>query len=253
VILQNKSKCVRLQKSTTSSQLDVKVPRSIKHQHYLGHRERLRKKFRQNPTNLSDYEILELFLFSLIPYKDTKQIAKELLSTFKTFDKLAMANETSLCKVNGIGKLTAFSINVLGEIFIRRAKQCLTKKNLLNSWDSIIEYCRISDGYKTKESVHVLFLNKKYHLIADEVLLSGTVDETPFYTREILVRALELNAISIVVIHNHPSGSSSPSLADIKQTKELYHAAKLLGITLQDHIIISERSYTSLREHDYLT
>ncbi|MDR0632524.1 MAG: DNA repair protein RadC [Holosporales bacterium] len=219
-----------------------------KKKYYEGHRNRLREKFKTlGRQSLTDFEILELFLFHLIPYKDTKPIAKQLLLTFGTFDGIAMAEEKNLYKIDGVGPSTALALNILGEIFIRRSKQKIVKKPLLNSWDAVIDYCKISDGYKTKENVHVLFLNKKLRLIADEILFAGTVDETPFYNREVLKRALELNAVSIIVIHNHPSGNTAPSSADIEQTKQLFHAAKAIGINLCDHLIVSKSSYTSLK------
>jgi DNA repair protein RadC len=218
-----------------------------KKKHYEGHRNRLREKFKTGRQSLTDFEILELFLFYLIPYKDTKLIAKQLLATFETFDGIAMAEEKNLCKIDGVGKSTSLALNILGEIFIRRSKQKIVKKPILNTWDAVIEYCKISDGYKSKENVHVLFLNKKLRLISDEILFSGTVDETPFYNREILKRALELNAVSIIVIHNHPSGNTAPSVADIEQTKQLFFSAQTIGITLCDHLIVSKNTYTSLK------
>ncbi|MDR3285401.1 MAG: DNA repair protein RadC [Holosporales bacterium] len=215
--------------------------------HYLGHRERLRKKFCKSAAMLSDYEILELFLFHLIPYKDTKPIAKKLLETFTTFDGIAMAAEKNLCKIDGIGKLTAFAFKVLGELFTRRAKNRIKKVNVLDSFEAVLDYCKLNIGYKTQENVHILFLNKQYYLITDEPLFSGTIDETPFYSREILRKALELNSSAIIVVHNHPSGDTTPSSADIEQTHKLLYAAETIGIKLLDHIIVSPNSCTSLR------
>jgi DNA repair protein RadC len=216
--------------------------------YYAGHRRRLREKFRsQGKKSLTDDEILELFLFHVIPYKDTKPIAKKLLTTFGGFDGVAMAEEKNLCKIDGVGESTAIALNVLGEIFVRRSKQRIDKKSILNSWEAVIEYCTINNGYKERENVHVLFLTKKFQLIADEILFYGTIDETPFYTREILKRALDLNAVSLIVVHNHPSGSTKPSAADIDQTEHLFFSAQALGITLYDHIIVSKNGYTSLK------
>lgn len=213
-----------------------------------GHRKRLRQKFRQSKgRSLSDYEVLELFLFSLIPYKDTKTIAKELIQTFGTFDNIAAAEEQRLCQISGIGPLTAFALKVYGEMVIRQTKQRILDTPLINSWQAVIDYIRVSDGYKTSEEVHVLFLNKKNHLIADEVLFCGTIDQTPFYIRDILKRALDLNAVAIILVHNHPSGDPTPSAEDIEQTRELNKAAQTLGIILHDHFIIAKNSYTSLR------
>lgn len=214
---------------------------------HAGHRARLRAKFRKSADSLFDHEILELLLFHFIPYKDTKLIAKELLQAFDSFEGITLAEPNNLCKICGVGESTALALNIIGEMFVRRARQHLQKTNLLNSWDAVIEYCKVHDGFQEQENVHVLFLNKKFHLIADEILFTGTVDETPFYLREILKRALELNAVSIIVVHNHPSGNTTPSRADIEQTQKLSYAARAVGITLQDHIIVSAQKFTSMK------
>lgn len=226
---------------------------SLDKKYYAGHRERLREKFRQSRSSLTDAEVLELFLFFLIPYKDTKPLAKELLQRFSTFDELFMASEILLQDVSGIGKNSALALNVVGEIFVRRSKQNFKKKSILNSWEAVISYCQIAAGYQDQESVHVLFLNKRFHLIADEILFSGTIDETPFHVREIIKRALVLNAVSLIIVHNHPSGNPSPSKSDILQTQTLFEAAKTFDINVYDHIIVAKGQYTSLKAMGVLT
>ncbi|MDR0631572.1 MAG: DNA repair protein RadC [Holosporales bacterium] len=216
--------------------------------HYTGHRERLRKRFRDSRGKaLSDYEILELFLFFAIPYKDTKPIAKALLKAFGTFENITMADEARLCEVRGVGPAAALALNVYGEMSLRQVRQKITQIPLLNSWDAVICYCRKSNAFKQKETVHVLFLNKKNFLIADEVLFEGTVDQTPFYIRNIIKRALDLGAVSMILVHNHPSGDATPSASDISETQRLYIAAKTMDITLHDHIIVAKDKYTSLK------
>lgn len=215
---------------------------------YYGHRNRLRQKFRKTKGRaLSDYEILELFLFYVIPYKDTKPIAKALLSTFGSFEGITAVEETRLCQIEGVGPAAACALHVYGEMAIRQARQRIEEKPLINCWQAVLDYIRVSDGYKSVEEVHILFLNKKNHLIADEVVFTGTIDQTPFYIRDILKRALDLNAVSLIIVHNHPSGDASPSAADIEQTQRLFLAAHQLGITLHDHFIVARDQYTSLR------
>jgi DNA repair protein RadC len=216
--------------------------------HYTGHRERLRKRFRDSQGKaLSDYEILELFLFFIIPHKDTKPIAKALLKAFGTFENIAMSDEARLCEVSGVGPATALALNVYGEMSIRQLRQKITLTPILDSWNAVIDYCRQNDAFKRNESVHVLFLNKKNYLIADEVLFEGTVDQTPFYVRDIIKRALDLGAVSLILVHNHPSGDATPSAMDIKETQRLYKAAKTMDITLHDHFIVTKSKHTSLK------
>jgi DNA repair protein RadC len=215
---------------------------------YEGHRQRLRQRFRHYRSSLHDYEILELFLFFCIPYKDTKPLAKTLLKTFKTFEKIFFATESQLCALNGIGIQTALALNLLGEIQRRCSRQEFSEPvSVLSSWDSVLQYCKKNNAYGENEAVHVLFLNRKNHLITDEIVQSGTVGETPFYVRNILKRALELNASSLIVAHNHPSGDPTPSKADIENTRMLAHAARSMGIIVHDHFILTPNAYTSLR------
>ena len=97
------------------------------------------------------------------------------------------------------------------------------------------------------ERFRVLFLDKRNQLIADEVQQTGTVDHTPVYVREVVKRALELSATAIVLVHNHPSGDPSPSRADIDMTKMIVDAARPLGITVHDHIIVGRQGHRSLK------
>jgi DNA repair protein RadC len=216
--------------------------------HYEGHRSRLRKRFNDSDGQaLADYEILELFLFFSIPYKDTKGIAKALIHEFKSLDNIIFAEEKKLCKVSGVGPQTALALRVCGELAVRRAKQKVEDSELLNSTDAVIEYCRLVNAYKEVENVHVLFLNAKHRLIFDEVMFSGTVNRTEIHIREIVKKALELNAVSIIMVHNHPSNNATPSDADIAETRRLHEAAKLMNITLIDHLVVTRTSFASLK------
>lgn len=216
--------------------------------HWQGHRDRLRQRFQKSRgRDLSDYEVLELFLFYILPRRDTKPVAKALLEKFKTFENMAFAETKRLCEVPGIGSSAALALHVYGEMIIRQAKQKIEKAPLLDSWERVVEYCRLKDGFQTSENVHILFLNNKNQLISDEIVAEGTVDQTSFYIRNIIKRALELQACSLILVHNHPSGDVTPSQADIEETRKLNQAAQLMGLTLHDHLIVSKEHYTSLR------
>lgn len=217
--------------------------------HYVGHRERVREKFRATKgVGWQDYEILELFLFFLIPQRDTKPIAKALIERFGSFEAMVFAEENTLCEVAGVGANTALALNVYGEMIRRQAAQKIRGTPLLDSWKNVLEYCRLNDGYRNTETVHILFMNAKNHLISDEILFSGTIDQAPFYIRDILKRALDVQASAMILVHNHPSGDPTPSAADIDMTRKLAAAADLLKIHLHDHLIIAKGGYTSLRD-----
>jgi DNA repair protein RadC len=102
-------------------------------------------------------------------------------------------------------------------------------------------------AFAEREEFRLLFLDKRNALIADEVQGSGTVDHTPVYPREIVRRALELNATAIVLVHNHPSGDPTPSSADIRMTQEIVSISTPMGITVHDHIIVGRNGHASFR------
>lgn len=121
------------------------------------------------------------------------------------------------------------------------------EREVLGSWNQVIEYCTTAMAYETREQFRILFLDKKNKMIADEVQQTGTVDYTPVYPREVVKRALELSATAIILVHNHPSGDPTPSRADIDMTRQLVNAAKALNITVHDHVIVGKHGHASFR------
>ncbi|MFN4206872.1 MAG: RadC family protein [Agrobacterium albertimagni] len=216
--------------------------------HYLGHRERLRSRFREGgETALADYEILELLLFRLIPRRDTKPIAKALLARFQTLAGVLGAPPALLQEVKGVGETVALDLKLIANVAQRMLKSELREKQVLSSWSSVIDYCHAAMAYETTEQFRILFLDKRNVLIADEIQGRGTVDHTPVYPREVVKRALELSATAIILVHNHPSGDPTPSRADIDMTRTIVETAKPLGITVHDHIIIGKDGHASLK------
>ena len=213
-----------------------------------GHRNRLRERFRSGgPEGLADYELLELLLFRVIPRADTKPLAKALLHKFKTLSGVFGAPEALLREVPGVGESVAFELKVVLAASQRMLKSEIHGKEILGSWSKVIDYCTQAMAFETREQFRILFLDKKNALIADEVQQKGTVDHTPVYPREVVKRALELAAIAIILVHNHPSGDPTPSRADIEMTKTIIDTAKPLGITVHDHLIIGKEGHASLR------
>lgn len=216
--------------------------------HYSGHRDRLRTRFADNgPDALADYEILELVLFLAIPQKDVKPLAKDLIKRFGGLPEVMNAPVEELVKVEGIKEKTALALKSITALAHRATKAELMKKPLLNNWTRLMDYCHATMAHETKEHFRILFLNKKNELIADEIQGSGTVDHTPAYPREIMKRALELGATAMILMHNHPSGDSTPSQADIDMTNAIIRAAQPFNIVIHDHIVIARSGYTSFR------
>ncbi len=208
----------------------------------------MRARYREHgDAALADYEILEMLLFRLIPRKDTKPIAKALISRFGTLAGVFGAPIGLLQEVDGIGEAVALDLKLISTIGHRTLKSELRQKHLLSSWSAVIDYCHAAMAYETKEQFRILFLDKRNALIADEVQQTGTIDHTPVYPREVVKRALELSATAIILVHNHPSGDPTPSRADIDMTKLIVETAKPLGIAVHDHIIIGKDGHVSLK------
>ncbi|MHB0950472.1 MAG: RadC family protein [Allorhizobium sp.] len=216
--------------------------------HYHGHRDRLRARFRDGgDAALADYEVLELLLFRLIPRRDTKPIAKALLSRFGTLAGVFGAPPSLLQEIKGVGEAVALDLKLIATVAQRMLKSELRDKHVLSSWSAVIDYCHAAMAHETTEQFRILFLDKRNALIADEVQGRGTVDHTPVYPREVVKRALELSATAIILVHNHPSGDPTPSRADIDMTRMIVDTAKPLGITVHDHIIIGKDGHASLK------
>jgi len=215
---------------------------------YLGHRERLRQRFVTGGANaLPDYELLELVLFRSLPRRDTKPIAKALIEKFGSFAEVISADPERLTEVKGIGDSVVIDLKLIQAGALRLSKGSVLKKTALHSWSQLLDYCRAAMAYKTTEQFRILFLDKKNFLIADEIQGEGTVDHTPVYIREVIKRALELSASSIILVHNHPSGDVTPSRADIDMTNRIIEAAEKLNIIVHDHIIVGRDGHASFR------
>ena len=216
--------------------------------HYLGHRERLRRRFREaGPDSLPDYELLELILFRAAPRRDTKPLAKALIARFGTFAEALNAPEELLREVPGIGEAAITELKLVRAAALRLMRGEVLERPVLSSWAQVLDYCRASMGFASKEQFRILFLDKRNQIIADEVQQTGTVDHTPVYVREVVKRALELSATAIVLVHNHPSGDPTPSRADVEMTKQIVAAAKPLGVLVHDHIIVGKQGHASFR------
>ncbi len=220
--------------------------------HYAGHRDRLRERFLKSPEALPDYELLELILFMAIPRRDVKPIAKDLIARFKNLNGVLNAPVNELMGVKGISETTAIAIKSIQASAHRMLGQDILGKTVLNSWQKLLDYLSATMAHEQNEHFRILFLNKKNQLIADEVQQSGTVDHTPAYPREIMKRALELGATALVLVHNHPSGDSTPSQADVDMTNDIVAAAAPFDILIHDHLIVSTSGITSFKTMDLL-
>jgi DNA repair protein RadC len=225
---------------------DSGPPETPEKPHYHGHRERLRERFRKGSDPLPDYELVELLLFHTIPRIDVKPLAKRLVEKFGNFAGVISAPRETLLGA-GLKDNTIDMVKIVRESAVRLARQEVIDRPVLSSWQKVLDYCRARLAHEPTERFHLLFLDRKNVLIADEEQQRGTVDHTPVYPREVVKRALDLGASAIILVHNHPSGDPTPSKADIAMTREVAKAAETLGLTVHDHIVIGRSGHASFK------
>jgi DNA repair protein RadC len=216
---------------------------------HSGHRDRLRERFLAGGSDaLPDYELLELLLFMAIPRRDTKQLAKDLLKEFgESFADLIAASPERLRQIPGVTENGIVALKAVEAAAQRLARARVLGRPAISSWDALLDYCAARMARNTTEEFRVLFLDRKNMLIADEAQARGTVDHAPVYPREVVKRALELGASSLILVHNHPSGDPTPSRSDIAMTREIAAAAKALRIEVHDHLVIGRGNHASFK------
>ncbi len=217
------------------------------------HRARLRARFTEGgATAMPDYELLELVLFAAIPRQDVKPLARRLLDHFGDFNRVITAPSARLKSVDGVGESVALHLKVLEAAAQRMMRARVMNRPVLSSWDALLDYCHTAMAHRETEQFRILFLDRKNVLIADEEQARGTVDHVPVYPREVVKRALELNASALILVHNHPSGDPTPSDADIAMTVQIQDACRTMGIVIHDHLIIGKSRELSFRSQGYL-
>lgn len=231
-----------------SAALPAKLPSYI-----ADHRKRLRDRFMSGgAAALPDYELLELLLFRAIPRLDVKPLARLLLDTFGDFNRVISASPQRLQMVKGVGEAVVIELKLVEAAAGRLMRAKVLNQPVLSSWNALLDYCQTVMAHRETEQFRILFLDRKNVLIADEEQAKGTVDHVPVYPREVVKRALELNASAIILVHNHPSGDPTPSDADITMTAQVQEAAQVLGIILHDHLIIGKSRELSFKAQGYL-
>ena len=133
------------------------------------------------------------------------------------------------------------------EATLRIGRETVVKRTVISSWTALLAYIRVALANEPREQFRVLFHDKKNQLIADETMNEGTVDHAPVYPREVMRRALELSASSLILVHNHPSGDPTPSQPDIDMTRQVIEAGKALRITVHDHLVVGRDGVASFK------
>jgi DNA repair protein RadC len=227
---------------------DAEPGSSVEAPHYVGHRSRLRDRLLTGDADaLPDYELLELVLFGANARGDVKPLAKKLLARFGSFAGVLTADPTQLAAVEGVGPVAIATLKTIQAAARRLAREQARTAPVLAGWQAVLDYCRIAMAHEPIEQVRLLFLDRKNHLIGDEVVQRGTIDHTPLYPRDVVKRALEVGATALILVHNHPTGDPTPSKADIDMTRTLARAAEGVGISLHDHLVIGRHGHSSFK------
>lgn len=196
------------------------------------------------PAALTDGELLMTVLEAR--HGDlASSYAALLLRELGSIQAVLCADKASLQRLVGVE--SALDLAIAGELNMRAARASIVDRCLLTSYSAVVAYLRATLAGRPREAFTVLFMNKKNRLIADEIMGHGTIDFAPVFPREIVRRALELNAASLVISHQHPSDETTPSRGDIEMTKRIDEAVKPLGISLHDHIVIGVSTEVSFR------
>jgi DNA repair protein RadC len=215
-----------------------------------GHRDRLREKFLSD--HLADYEKLELLLSYAIPRRDVRPLARGLVKHFGGVYQVLRAPIDDLMAFNGVGRNTAVFIKVVHQMMQISYMGQLKETPVFHDEKVLHNYCRSILAGKLVEEMHVLYLDNNLKLIADDLHTTGTVNESFVYPREIARRALQLNARSVVMMHNHPTSINSFSHDDVDVTTRVQSVLKNLEIELYDHLLVVNDSVHSMRAEHYL-
>jgi len=221
--------------------------------HYLGHRKRLRERFKKAGLDgMNEHEVLELLLTFAIPRPDVKPRAKDLLRRCGSLAGVLDADPHELEKVEGIGPISSALIRLVKEICGAYLAEKMKGKDILSSPQAVLEFARMKLTGTPHEAFMVIFVNAKNKVLDYQVILEGTIDRAVVYPRRIIEEALAHHAAGIILVHNHPSGDPAPSPEDRQLTRALMEAAKTIDLRVLDHIVVGKEGYSSFRERDFL-
>jgi len=216
---------------------------------YLGHRKRLRERFKKSGIEgMHDYEILELLLTYAIPRRDIKPFAKELIKRFGSFSGIFDANQKELETVPHIGPISSTLIRLVKEICGSYLAEKMKQKDVLSSPQAVLDFARVKLAGLPHESFMVILLNTKNKVQGYKIIQEGTLDRAVVYPRRIVEEALAHHAASLILVHNHPSGDAEPSPEDKQLTRAIVEAARTMDIRVLDHIIVGKEGYCSFVE-----
>lgn len=217
-----------------------------------GHRQRLRQRFAKHGfEGFHDYEVLELLLTYAIPRVDVKPIAKRLLKIFGTLAGVFDATVVELKQTEGVGEKGAVFLTLIRQVEVRYLASDLPGKNVCDRPEKVKAHLRLLVQGRGMECFGAIFTDQQHRLIATQILFEGTVDRTAVYPRNLMKRALELDAKGLILFHNHPGGTPRASQEDIDLTTRMVEAGSPLDIKILDHFLIAGKEVLSFKENGW--
>lgn len=241
-----------MKKKTFFFVYSIQMQKNIKTDYY-GHRQRLRQRFEQaGSAGMHGYELIEILLTYCIKQKDVKPVAKQLMKKFQNISNILDADRNELMKIKGLGEYSITLIRLIKEFCAKYFENKLIKKNVLSSPAAVIKFARVRISSLAHETMMVIFLNTRNEVIHHHLIHEGTIDQVIIYPRQIIEKTLYYHASGLILIHNHPTGSSQPSREDRHLTEKLKELLQQLDILLLDHIIVTKEAYYSFKENNIL-
>jgi len=231
----------------------MKGKSNIDKPHYLDHRSRLRDRFIEQGINgLQPYEIIELFLTFVIPQKDVKPAAKEAIEKFGSVKGFFDADEKEISQIPFFKDKALALRKFIKEVSLLYYKQQAEKLPVTQSKEELIGYCKAKLGFQPNEEFWMISLDSKQAIIKENLISKGLIDKTPVYPKQVIEKAMKNGASSILLLHNHPNGNPQASEQDITITKAIEIPARVLNISIYDHLIVAEDKYFSFKENKLL-
>jgi len=217
-----------------------------------GHRGRLRRRFSERGFDgFHDYEVLELLLTYAIPRVDVKPIAKRLLDIFGTLAGVFDASAAELAQTEGVGEKGAVFLTLIRQVEIRYLASDLPGKKVFDRPEKVKAHLRMLVQGRGMECFGAVFTDQQHRHVATQILFEGTVDRTAIYPRNLVKRALELDAKGLILFHNHPGGTARASQEDIDLTRRMAEACSPLDIKILDHFLIAGAEVLSFKENGW--
>jgi len=221
---------------------------------YSGHRQRLRQRFAlQGFNGFHDYEIIELLLSYAIPRKDVKPIAKNMLHHFGSLPAIFEATPQELKIIHGVGSESAMFFQLVRQTVAHYLAADLNHKHVFDQVNKVKQYLRLLLQGKTTEAFGVIFMDTQHRYLETSILFEGTLDYTTVFPRDIMKKALELDAKALILFHNHPGGCQQASQSDLALTQKLQTLGDMMEIKILDHFLIVENKVLSFVEEAWMS